>query len=491
MLAPAALATVTVLFLLGVNPYFLPNTYDNLVYFFGAKSIAKTGAFQYAGLYVSDWGPGLPVMLAPLFWLGIGSVVAAKLVIVACAAASLALCYRLFVREQRPWPLVSTCLFGLVPTGYMMGTRILSEWPFIFLAFAFLWALGELNERRRGVAFALALGGLLGAAALTRWVGVVLGAAIVAQAWIHLRDDRTEGVVRRVLPEAIAAAIGGGVFVLWRLKLSMQIQAGTAASTYYKEGSSWFSQFDPTILPDTVSDLFFQTSSLNGFLDLADSPIRFVWYLVIVVMITGLVIHGRRNGFRPGDWYALATLAILMLYENKITRYALPIAPFLISYFLAGVDELAARIAERVRLRPRWLTGIVVAGWVTMSIAFDAYLLVRGNFGGAHAGIGFWAASSPEEFYKGHWLGLYRLSRLMAEDPQPGAFTVVGESGKYPSAFSGRKSTPYPTDAPLAFVLEVEPAKIDEVMAAELKLSEVARSNEVILYRVGNTDYTK
>src|SRR5262245_42470246 len=90
-----------VLYGAALNPFFLPATYDDIVYHFGALSLAAEGSFKYCGKYIVDWPPGPSVLIAIPFWLGWQSVLSAKVCVLLCAVAGLLFGFRLFQKEGR------------------------------------------------------------------------------------------------------------------------------------------------------------------------------------------------------------------------------------------------------------------------------------------------------------------------------------------------------------------------------------------------------
>src|SRR6516162_11745438 len=80
-----------VLYAAALNPFFLPASYDDVVYHFGALSLAAEGSFKYCGKYIVDWPPGLSVLIAIPFRLGWQSVLSAKVCVLLCVAGGLLL----------------------------------------------------------------------------------------------------------------------------------------------------------------------------------------------------------------------------------------------------------------------------------------------------------------------------------------------------------------------------------------------------------------
>ena len=201
------------LYVLGLNAYFLPDQYDNVLYYYGAQSLSANGTYYFFDQPITRWPPVTSLLLTLPFLLGIQSVLVAKGIILLCAALGLVLSYRLLVQTKRPYPALITAIFGLLPFSVIVGTRIMSEWPFIVLSFLFLLLLERQRQQNRTLRFAFFLGLLLGAATLTRWVGFLLGAAVVAQALDHLLRQRSG--LKGIVPEALTATVGATMMVLW------------------------------------------------------------------------------------------------------------------------------------------------------------------------------------------------------------------------------------------------------------------------------------
>lgn len=486
---PAALFLSLPLLLYGaaVNPYFPPGTYDDIVFYYGARSLVESGSFQFAGKYIVDWAPGLSVLLAIPMWLGFGSVWAAKLCILLCVGTGLFLTFRYLQGEDRPRPLLTCALFALLPTGFMMGTRLVTEWPFIALSFLFLGLLQALGGQRRGLPLAVLAGLVLGAASLTRWIGVLLGAAVLSQALSRMRAERARGF-RSILPEFIAAAVGAAAFCLWKLKLAWQIDSGTAAPSTYYPGYWYLEIFtgsDFASLPSRVGDLFFQLSSLSRYLGTDGSAMRLaVWVVPGLLTVWGAVCLFRRRGLRPGDWYALATLVLFaLLKHNPQVRYLLPIAPFLLSYFLAGLDGAFGALGN---LRGRAGLAVLVT-WAMALVALDGYLLFRGNVTGSHAGLCMLASPDADSFYKGQWRDLYRAGQFIAEAGSAGAVAVTGQQDKYLLAFSGHNSTVFPPERGVDFVVELAADRLPDSTRQSLGLRETSRFGSVVVYRAASS----
>lgn len=68
-------------YLLALNPYLGPATYDDVVYFLGAESLAKGEGYLYQGKLIGDWPPLFSTLLSLPMRFGFSSVWTAKLVV--------------------------------------------------------------------------------------------------------------------------------------------------------------------------------------------------------------------------------------------------------------------------------------------------------------------------------------------------------------------------------------------------------------------------
>lgn len=435
----AAWVIVGLLYLSALNPFYLPDTHDNILYQEAARSLASGEGFQYSGKLVTDWPPGFPFVLSLPHVLGVHSIVVSKVIVMAFAVLALLLAYRLLVREDRPmagW----TCLaIALAPTSFQMGTRILSEWPYMAWSFLFLILLGRLNDDRRTSGVAVLAGLALGASVLTRYAGVFLGAAVLAQAISNLRARRDLPLFQRVLPEALVASTGALVLLAWSVYLGWAVSRGADVWTQNHLDAVTHGSFHPWVVMASASNLFFMTQSLLGRL----GPVSVVAAgAVVVVFAWGLARRVRRGGIRPSDWYALALLVFLSMYEEPnipvMTRYILPLAPLLLSWFFEGIERIASLAGIARRAQRRLPVGVVLAAWLAALAMVDGHLVTLGKPGGGHAGLSPAASPTPETFYRGYWLDLHGACRFIEARQEEGLVLELPNYTRYLRTFCHR-----------------------------------------------------
>ncbi len=490
-LAPLSRRTLVVLLLplllyvAALNPYFPPDNYDDLVYYSGAVSLASDLSFKEEGIHIVDWPPVLSALVAIPFALGLESLWTAKICILFAAAAGLIAGWSLYRREGRPAPLLTFVLFALLPISFMMGTRLMTEWPYFLIAALFLIALSRLRRTYDWQTGPIVLAGaLLATATLTRFVGVLLSAAVVAQAIEKLVATRRW---RSVLPELATAAIGATGFLLWKVKLHWQIQAGTASGTvYYTDGVTpdMVGRFEPLTLLSRITDLFLHSNALLAVQGWEGPLVSLICAVPGAIVMLGLATRLASKERSPTDSYVIALLALLAcLGADQQTRYLMPIAPFLIGYGFTGCMKLFnwVRPGERPHLGPVSRLGIVA--WMTVLIAGASHLLLIGNAKGTHGALCYLVSPTPERFYRGAWLDLYQACQHVREHPTPGTLAVVGDDDRYFARFANRPRIPYVPGVDFAFLLIRPALESGHPLLANLDLEPVYLSHSLALFR--------
>lgn len=437
------LALPATLFLLALNPWFSPEQHDDVTYFFSAKSLAEHGSFALDGIPVTDWPPVFPAILAAARLLAGGSTLVAKLVVLAFVCGGVFVIRRVAANQHFAHPTLIAVITCLLPISLICGANVLSEWPFLTLSMLFLLSLQRL-EHSRTLLWISSTGILLAAASLTRFSGVLLGAAIIAQAIKRIRAERS---LRSISPELFVACIGAAPWLLWKLHCQLIIARGDAPPGAYDQPGYYldrFTNFDITGLFATIeSTLLSATRASSQFTDHHLVSIAIV-SLLAIAMVVGAILHFRSYGIAPADWYVFANLALLVGDLMKPERYFLPIAPFLIGYLMVSIQALADTIA---RQRSRQVFAAAIASWIALLLALDAHLLFKGNSDGSRGGQSMLASPDIESFYRGENLDLYHAIRSADRHARRGdPIAAAGFHGKYLLALAGRSFETFPDD---------------------------------------------
>ena len=441
----AVIVGVLGLYLLALNPWFMPDQHDDVLYYFGAISLLEDHAFNLNGLPITDWPPGMSAAIAISQAVLGASVVKAKLLILLFVAIGLWLLPRLLRQEGQPYPWACTALAGLFPISFMMGTRILSEWPFLTLTGLFFLLLERLRKQPQWWSGIL-LGLLLAAAALTRFIGVFLGAAVVFQ-WVCLAREQGWKKPVWLRPEILAGALGGGLWLAWRMRSAGIIEAGLAPMGNYGQSAYFaerFSNLEPLVFLARIEEVAFSFSRVCSKLGMPEAVGYLLALGVGALWITGFISKVRTHGFRPLDAYVWTCLALLLLDLIKPERYFMPLAPFLCSYLLHGLELVAARFTGAQKERVLRGTFVLWGCWLVM---LNSVLLFKGNASGTHGGLSMLASKSGDAFYKGEWADIYAMCRFVGANTPDEPIAVQGDTiSKYVTAFGGRDYWELPWD---------------------------------------------
>jgi hypothetical protein len=440
-----AILLVPVLYLLAINPWFMPDQHDDVLYFYGAKSIAEQGIFAMNDAVITDWPPGLSALISLGFHLGLGHVVAAKVLIVIFVMLGVVLIPRYLEGQGRSYPYVCTALTALFPISFMMGTRVLSEWPFLTLSVVFLLALERLRVAPSW-RWALVTGLALAAASLTRYIGVFLGVAVLWQWWMVVRAERVtvRGLWR---PEVVVGLVGGGLWMAWRLRCQLLIAEGLAEQGNYARPTYFLERFtslDPILFLARIEEVLCSLVRVAGKLGAPDLVGQGLAILLGLVLCWGCVKQFRKHGVQPVDVYVGACLFLLLLDLVKPSRYFMPLAPFLCSYVLVGLQDIFARIFKG---RRQGALAVFLVGWGSWLGLLDVVLLFKGNTSGIHSGLSMMVSPTAKDFYQGKWADLYAACEALSTTESSGPVAVHGEvMAKYVLGFGQRTYVELPRD---------------------------------------------
>lgn len=252
LVAAAGLALIVVLAHVLGRPALLEWDPDSALYLMHAANIVNGAPYARTGyifnplnaIHPAAYPPGLPLLLAPVYWLYGLDLLAMKTVIVLCYALFLIVLF-LIARRYLPTAaaLAVMLVVGVNPMLWRFASAIYSEYPFMLAAYTALWLCEAIRQRAGGspvrrLLSILAAGALIGFAVETRVIGLLLIPVVLTTAmprhrprrWMPLID--TIGVV----------AIGIGVVA------ALQISFPHGNSTYF----DYFHAYDWAALPGAV-----------------------------------------------------------------------------------------------------------------------------------------------------------------------------------------------------------------------------------------------
>jgi len=193
---------------------------DTVFYFASAQWLAEDGAYRdQFGRFSAHWPPGYSAVLSTAFAIFGATLITAKALNVALAAAACALTYALGARAfGRREGLLASAVLALCPGQIYFATLVMTEvfFGFLFLSFVALVAWWTLADAEASSLKLIALGVLAGAAVLTRAEALIF-AATLPPLWL-LAQPRwrrplrygaafTAGVVLAVAPWTVRNAV--------------------------------------------------------------------------------------------------------------------------------------------------------------------------------------------------------------------------------------------------------------------------------------------
>ena len=373
-------ATVVALILLYVAAistqwYMTP---DSAVYLTLGESLSQGDGYTICGQPHTKFPHGFPMLIAGLTSLGMGGMIWINLAMVVMGLCALWLIYVL-VRDHGPQELALPIVLvvGFSYEMFLHSHTPLSDVPFLMLVVLGLWCYMRGPEGGRGW---LELGTLVLIAGC--WVRVV-GAPLAVLAAVGLLVQ--PGNVRRVRAWANAVFLTAGIaatglFLYWQFHATPRAvtTASYAAEVSWMTGRSVVSWVQEPILN------FFHTGPELGKLFCGqETP------AAIAILLFWLpTLFGAWRAMRTRKFVVLFAVAgylgAILLLRPLMSRYLLPVFPFLLLYFIdgvCGIVALAGRKPARSRVRVALLA--VVSVLVLMNVPKDlrlAYWIHREDF---------------------------------------------------------------------------------------------------------------
>ena len=298
----------------------------------GYRQIAYPGAPPE-----TKYPPLLPLLTTPCLWLAGGALWAARIPALLCALAAVPVLWLLLRRLAEGWTLwLLTAVVALHPMVVGYAGMAMTEAPSLLLTWAVLLLLLRGEDDERPLAYWLVIGLLLGLGLLLRTDMVALLAAGLL--WL---------LWRRKWPAAAVTALGAILPVLpWWLYLR-HVAAGS--ETYLHEVVvAWW---DPSPLPLRL---------WHGLVIYLGDYLPQVVTLAFGEKVTGLAAsHGLLPAVTALQWLSALLIVIgavrlwrqvpalillfvmvrlgMLLGFARVTRYLLPMLPFLVAFLAAGL----------------------------------------------------------------------------------------------------------------------------------------------------------
>jgi hypothetical protein len=354
---------------------------DDAWYVLLAQSLATGQGYRLINAPTSDifplYPPGFPWLLSLVYRLNPHfpeNLWMLKTLSILAVLASGFLLYRYFFRQRRlPAPLalgiaVATCLCP--PLVFLATSTVMSDCVFMLLLVAGIVLTERLvvtEVRQRGWLLVVALGAIAGLAFLTRSIGVALVIAI----FLYLLKER-------MLPYALAFALMAAIVIVpWMLysrahaptyqqqmeqggyivqPYSMQFWQKLAGDRYAGEITA--SQLPQRVLTNSleflgrdvcrilmavvfeaVRDPFKDAEKVNASEAGTHGEILPISVILGIIVLIGFYFAARER-ITVAEIATPLTAAVIVLWPFETVRYALPLTPFVIFYFLLGIRGL-------------------------------------------------------------------------------------------------------------------------------------------------------
>jgi len=359
--------------LLAFNNWQVGSYHDDAWYIVTARELAAGNGFARPWTLPTmpeTWlPPGYPLLLSPLVWLFPSSFVPLKLLNLAAAAGSVALC-ALYLRRRLGLGLAWFATLAVAANAWLakfVGI-VMADVPFLFMIMLILVLADHVEERsdRAGRRLYVAIGLVATLSYFVRSWGLALVAAIVL--YYALRR-RWFAVAATLVPFAVCA-------VLWLVR---NTAAGAEGLTYGISPTSlpgfmqrtlsnplaialeqWGATLPLSLVPQLTSAILPRTvASITG-------------WLIVAVIVIGYIGQVRRR-WSLAEVFALAYAPIITIAPIT-NRYWLPLLPLLVYYLVLGMRSLLARVP---RLPERW--GTRLAAVVLLGLACLGPLRVAGD----------------------------------------------------------------------------------------------------------------
>lgn len=363
----------------GLNARFeAPPRYDGAGYAVLAESL-RTGR-GYRAIDHPDaprhahFPPGYPLTLAGLWRLGGPSTRSAHVLSMACTVAAVVAAWGWFRRLYRPGIALALGLaLAANWTWGRLGGGIQSEPLFLLLEMAAVLATGW--AARGGAGRGVILGVILGAATLTRHVGVML--AVAAGLDLLARGSR-----RAALGAAASAAAVVAPWVAWVASVREGTQVGLLGGSGLPGLVASQVVFYGQRLPDQLVGPVVEIGTV--FLPALWWPMTGFAAAASAAIVWGWIRFLRSRRRRLAGLVPAATLPLLLVWPfTEAGRFLVPLVPFAIAGAAEGLAWLLARVvARRWAGRARgWAAGLVLLA----SIPYPAYAILAGRAEAAEA----------------------------------------------------------------------------------------------------------
>ncbi len=366
------LALILALDLSVINPELSDLSGDSARFLLLAQSLAAGKGYRELEKPLepphTEYMPGLPLLLAPLYRLWPDDLRPMKFLIAFFAFSGVVFFYLFLWRENFSACIILALAFGLVPFLFRLQMQILSDFPHLaFLLLGFFW-FEKVRARTEQKPFSWIMAGLWFAIAFYFRQLALIGFASGVLVMIWLKDlRRVKLICGYVLGFVVPAAV-------WYLRNFLV--AGAAEPSY---GHKLWQARASNPFAGTLSlggliarimrraaffSLHLEKDMLLGSDGLA---LKTIWIVLLLFLLIGFFyeLAKRKN---IGAIFFLPYLAAVSSWEGWVPRYLLPLLPLAIFFIYRGM-ELSFNLALRKKDLGRMLPLCVFAVWIIFNLS--------------------------------------------------------------------------------------------------------------------------
>lgn len=314
---------------------------DSASYILLARSIAQGNGYSDINKpwlpAHTEYGPGLPVILCPIAWFDDDNWLAMKLVILAFALASMFMFWKLFPHETRGVRLWLMSALVLLPFHVRFMVEILSDMPFLFFSlFALVLAAKSRDGPDASFASWLVTGLMLALAFFFRQVALALAAGM----FISIFFISSGGKGRAFLGLAAGFMLPVTAWYLRNYMVAGDLEAVHWDKVLAAKASNPLAGrigIFGLLIRIKNGLVFYGLGSMNELFGLGSGSFaRSISLAALALVMAGWLERlVKRRG--AAEFYVPIYFIILLVWQSRLTRYLIPVFPFLYYYFYRGV----------------------------------------------------------------------------------------------------------------------------------------------------------
>jgi len=375
----SAIACIVAAYLLTVTGKWRP-TPDSSLYLGLGRSLAEQGTYLFNGEINSFVSPGLPLILAGLYKLGVPGYWLENLFVALCAVGTLWLAYVVFARisDKRMAMAVVACTAASY-TFFFNSHRILTDLPSALLFFVSFYGCLRADEGSAWWMLPVILAVAVGTIIRVPHV-LVVGAMAVGLA---INKPMFGRAGKRLLYGGAILVVSGALLAIF---YALARICGDKPPAYMTRlpgrGAPSIFAAILTILKATVQmpDALAEAVTSRSIVVVTEAA----GAAVVILTVIGLVViwkQGRRLIPTTCVLFPLS-LAVLGSFKPHSTRYLLPVLPLMIYAALVGLRRTVRRIRRRRGLPtgPAELTKAITVFTIVIVMCNGPYLAVHGFY---------------------------------------------------------------------------------------------------------------